>query len=108
MNGGRGRRQFGPNVNQRLNEPSRAFGQMKRGHAFGFVQFIEKCGMQFNELVKRSRQWTQFTDGVEFGVGYCGVNKFKRVRVFFDGVPRVVAALLDLLFHFTQMHVQSV
>ena len=81
---------------------------MERSHASGFVQFIEKCGMQFNELVKRSRQGTQFAHRVKFGVGYCGVNKFKRVGVFFDGVPRVVAALLDLLLHFTQMHVQRV
>ena len=101
-------RPLGPNVYHRFNEATGSFGQMKRFHTGRVVQCIEKCGMHFNHFVKRSRQRSQFADRVNFGVGYCRVNKFKRVGVFFYGVPSIFAALFDLFLHFAQMRAQGV
>jgi hypothetical protein len=81
---------------------------MKRFHGWGVVRRIEKIGMQFNQFVKRSRQRARFADRVNFGVGYCRVNKFKRVGVFFYGVPGIFTALFDLFLHFAQMRAQRV
>lgn len=88
-------------VYHRFNEAAGPFRQMKRFHGWGVVRRIEKNGMQFNQFVKRSRQRAHFADRVNFGVGYCRVNKFKWVGVFFYGVPSIFAALVDLFLHFT-------
>ena len=100
-----GRELTGPNVHEGFYEAARAFRQMKRRHARGFVRWIEKCGVQLNHLVKGSRQRTQFADRACFAIGYCGVNEFKRVRVFLNRIPNFFTAFFNLCFNIAQIHV---